>query len=403
MFARLFDGIETEGVWAAISNGLIFSARGAFIPYFFVFFQQMSSLSYTETTILLNSFVLSQSVISPLVGGLVEKVKSTLWPAILFALYISAFLIIVESRSGFFLSLALVILGAAFSTSRLVFNRRIIATAGRKGMRRTISLRAGLMTGGSFCGNAAGAFILVQFGPYPFISYVFLLFFISVCIFLITFSKPENFIKEKCTNKKIHLRSILITDFHKELIDLVPPFLLYGCWGTLLPKYIIDSLHNLSAIPAMYAATTTAIVTLTWFFNTSVFDYLRARNIKDSVYPMLSTLFFSAGSLAIAFSVHIWSVIIGGVIFVIGEIIITPHLDEISRRHGRAQTGLFIGITQAVDGAVRFIGLLTGSIIYGVLNDTGARLLTVPIIVGIALSVLAVNRFVVKPALGKKR
>ena len=118
---------------------------------------------------------------------------------------------------------------------------------------------------------------------------------------------------------------------------------------------------------------------------------------------MFSTLFFSAGALVIAFSVHIWSIVIGGVVFVIGEIIITPHLDEISRRHGGAQTGFFIGITQAADGAIRSVGLLMGSTIYGVLNDTGARVLSVPIIVGIALSVLAINRFVVKPALGKKR
>ena len=59
----------TRAVWLAIFGiGLLFLARGAFLPYFFPIFEHLTRLSYGEISLLLNLYVFSQSVCAPLAG-----------------------------------------------------------------------------------------------------------------------------------------------------------------------------------------------------------------------------------------------------------------------------------------------------------------------------------------------
>ena len=64
----------TRTVWiACLGIGLLFMARGAFVPYFFPIFEHLTDLSYGEISLLLNLYVFSQSVCAPLAGLFTDR------------------------------------------------------------------------------------------------------------------------------------------------------------------------------------------------------------------------------------------------------------------------------------------------------------------------------------------
>lgn len=56
-------------IWlVSVGIGLLFLARGAFQPYIFPLFENLGGLSYARIALLLNGYVLAQSVCAPVAG-----------------------------------------------------------------------------------------------------------------------------------------------------------------------------------------------------------------------------------------------------------------------------------------------------------------------------------------------
>src|SRR6476469_364790 len=76
-------------IWlVCIGIGLLFLARGAFQPYFFPLFENLAGLPYAQIALLLNGYVIAQSVCAPLAGWFADRTSTriALATSILFGL-----------------------------------------------------------------------------------------------------------------------------------------------------------------------------------------------------------------------------------------------------------------------------------------------------------------------------
>src|SRR3974377_31582 len=97
-----------RAVWVACAGiGLLFLARGAFLPYFFPIFENLTGLGYGEISLLLNLYVFSQSVCAPWAGWYTDRtsVRTAVGTAILLGSL--GFLVVLQVKTFALLGLAL--------------------------------------------------------------------------------------------------------------------------------------------------------------------------------------------------------------------------------------------------------------------------------------------------------
>src|SRR5260221_13767087 len=97
-------------IWlVSIGIGLLFLARGAFQPYIFPLFENLGGLSYARIALLLNGYVLAQSVCAPLAGWYADRtsVRFALMTSIAFGL---ASFLGISTRPGFAVAVVAVFL-----------------------------------------------------------------------------------------------------------------------------------------------------------------------------------------------------------------------------------------------------------------------------------------------------
>src|SRR5438270_7623368 len=111
---------STTAIWlVCVGIGLLFLARGAFQPYIFPLFEHLGGLSYAQIALLLNGYVLAQSVCAPIAGWYTDRtsVRIALATSILFGL--SSFLLI-STNPGFAISaIAVFVAGLAFVLGKI--------------------------------------------------------------------------------------------------------------------------------------------------------------------------------------------------------------------------------------------------------------------------------------------
>ncbi|MCX5646925.1 MAG: hypothetical protein NTZ17_19935 [Phycisphaerae bacterium] len=95
---------SATAIWlVCVGIGLLFLARGAFQPYIFPLFEDLGGLSYARIALLLNGYVLAQSICAPLAGWYTDRtsVRMALSTSIVFGLF--SFLLI-STSPGFLVS-----------------------------------------------------------------------------------------------------------------------------------------------------------------------------------------------------------------------------------------------------------------------------------------------------------
>src|SRR3954469_868253 len=88
-------------IWlVCVGIGLLFLARGAFQPYAFPLFEHLGGLTYAQIALLLNGYVMAQSVCAPLAGWYIDRtsVRTALATGIVFG--VASFLVI-SAKPGF--------------------------------------------------------------------------------------------------------------------------------------------------------------------------------------------------------------------------------------------------------------------------------------------------------------
>ena len=376
---------------ACISSGLLFTARGGYMPYFFPLYQGLSGLDYATTAVLLNIYLAANSVGSPFVGILVDRL--TPWQTIFLALTTNLITLVLSVFLPFFIFLALSVclLGMTFTMGRIVFNKILIGSSDEETLRRSVSIRAMLMTGGSFAGNLAAAwfaargFVLAQ---------ILLVYLILAIAWLVSFRGSINGLHAGPVTKPVFWARLpqalgnrpFVADLTRLFIALLP----YGCWGTIIPKYVLDRFGDASLIPAMYACSTLTIVALTYGFNRGISTWCHDRGFSRRAWPYVAAAFFLGGLALIASASGVVLLCVGAIAFGLGEVIFTPCMDEAVKLNAAPEAGgTYIGLVQLTEGGARLVGSAASLTIYGFLKDGASSAAVWPsIIVLFALAIV---------------
>ena len=131
--AKRAVGVATFGI------GLLFLARGAFLPYFFPIFEHLTKLSYGEISLLLNLYVFSQSLCAPLAGWFTDRtsVRITVMTAIL--LGVCGFTVILQAKGPAAFAVAMIAIGSGFVLAKIAFNGLLVDSSTQEELRRSIA------------------------------------------------------------------------------------------------------------------------------------------------------------------------------------------------------------------------------------------------------------------------
>src|SRR4051795_13623243 len=106
---------STLAIWlVCVGIGLLFLARGAFQPYAFPLFEHLGGLSYAQIALLLNGYVMAQSVCAPLAGWYTDRTSVRFALATSIVAGLASFLV-VATKPGFVVAtIAIFVAGIAF-------------------------------------------------------------------------------------------------------------------------------------------------------------------------------------------------------------------------------------------------------------------------------------------------
>lgn len=354
---------------ACLSSGLLFMARGGFMPYFFPLYEGISGLDYASIAILLNIYLASNSLGSPFVGIIIDRLEPL--HAAFLAILVNGFTFIITLYAPVFWSLAISVglLGATFTMGRVSFNKILIGASTDHTLRRSVSIRAMLMTGGSFLGNIIAAFLADKGHTATQLAFVYCILLLAWGVSLSGTNVRSNnqtakapfwtLLPSACKNR------LFILDLGRLFTALLP----YGCWGTVIPKFVFDKFNDVTVLPLMYACSTVTIVGLTYVFNQGAAVWFHKRGFPKSAWPYIAAMLFIAGLTCIAYANNIVLLCLGSIAFGLGEVVFTPCMDEAVKRNAEQEmSGTYIGLVQLTEGGARLLGSAFSLAVYGIFS-----------------------------------
>src|SRR5579862_2661736 len=137
---------STIAVWlVCVGIGLLFLARGAFQPYVFPLFEHLGGFSYARIALLLNSYVLAQSMCAPLAGWYTDRTSTRFALSTSIVCGLCSFLLI-ASKPGFAISaIAVFVAGLAFVLAKIALNTILVLRSSAEMLRRSVAKRATLL------------------------------------------------------------------------------------------------------------------------------------------------------------------------------------------------------------------------------------------------------------------
>jgi MFS family permease len=357
---------STVAIWlVCIGIGLLFMARGAFQPYAFPLFEHLGGLTYTQIALLLNGYVMAQSLCAPLAGWYTDRtsVRFALATSILFGL---ASFLVIATKPGFGIStVAVFIAGLAFILGKIALNTILVLQSSAEILRRSVAKRATLLNLGSFCGNSIAYQMTAHVGYTPHAVLLGLLH-IPLAIGLGAKQPPAprehkktwgvDSVKSLCKNRGF------LADSLRRFALVLP----YGCWGTIIPKYIIDVYHSNEKVWIVYLTSLCTTILGAHFLAVYVSAMLYRRGFKWEWWSMVSVLLYCAGLLLLIFAKNAVMLPIAIIVFICGEVLMTPCFDETAKKHsGEKEMATCMGLLHLVDGAGRLIGSAFALAMYG--------------------------------------
>jgi MFS family permease len=362
---------STIAIWlVCVGIGLLFLARGAFQPYIFPLFENLEGLSYVRIASLLNGYVLAQSLCAPLAGWYTDRtsVRTALATSIAFGL--CSFLLI-STCPGFMLSaIAVFAAGLAFVLGKISLNTLLVLHSSADTLRRSVAKRATLLNVGSFLGNSIAYQVTARVG-YRAHALLLGLLYLPLAIGLAAPAAPVA-----CTPKKTwgiaSLRTLcknkgFVADALRRFALVLP----YGCWGTVIPKYVIDQYH--SNRPVWIVALTSVCTTIVGAHFLAVYLSARLyrRGFKWEWWSMTSVILYCTGLMLLIFSRNPVMLPVAIVVFICGEVLMTPCFDETAKKHsGDAGMGTCMGLLHLVDGMGRMLGAAFSLAVYGWMRNS---------------------------------
>jgi MFS family permease len=381
---------STTAVWlVAIGIGLLFLARGAFQPYIFPLFDHLGNFSYAQTALLLNGYVLAQSVCAPLAGWYTDRMSVRGALATSIAAGLASFLLIATKPGYWIAAVAVFVAGLAFVLAKISLNTILVLHSSPETLRRSVAKRATLLNLGSFFGNSVAVEMIARVG-YQAHALVLGLLYLPLAI---GFAAPRAMEEPAASKKnawgmdnvKMLLRNkAFVADSIRRFALVLP----YGCWGTIIPKYVYDQYHSTKPVWIISLTSVSTTVIGAHFLAVYLSAKLYRRGFKWEWWSMTSVLLYCAGLMLLMFAGNPVMLPIAIIIFICGEVLMTPCFDETAKKHSSsAAMGTCMGLLHLVDGLGRMLGAAFALAVYGWMRNSSSANLYWPVVVATFLVV----------------
>jgi MFS family permease len=374
-------------IWlVCVGIGLLFLARGAFQPYAFPLFDHLGGLSYAEIALLLNGYVLAQSVCAPVAGWFTDRtsVRVALGTSIAFGL--AGFLVISTGPGFVVATVAVFAAGLAFVLGKIALNTILVLHSTAETLRRSVAKRATLLNLGSFAGNNLAYQVTTRVG-YSAHAVVLALLYLPLAIGLAAPAAPTDGPKQVWTMAGV--RALLAN--RRFLADALRRFavvLPYGCWGTIIPKFVIDRYGSTEPVVFVYLTSLCTTVVGAHVLAAYASPLLYRRGFRWEWWALVSVFFYCAGLALLSFVPSPVMLPAAVAVFICGEVVMTPCFDETAKKHGTAAgMGSCMGLLHTVDGLGRMLGAAFALAVYGWVRQSSVEAYFWPVVVATFLTV----------------
>ena len=379
---------STVAIWlVCVGIGLLFLARGAFQPYIFPLFENLGGLSYAQIALMLNGYVLAQSVCAPLAGWYTDRTSVRIALGTSIVLGLSGFLVI-STSPGFLLStLAVLVAGLAFVLGKIALNTILVLHSTADILRRSVAKRATLLNLGSFFGNSIAYQMTSRIG-YRAHAVLLSLLYLPLALGLAAPRAPSTQTSKDAwglANVKILWKN---KGFRADSLRRFAMVLPYGCWGTIIPKYVIDQYQSNEPVWIVYLTSLCTTIIGAHFLAVHMSAVLYRRGFKWEWWSMTSVLLYCAGLMLLMFAGNAVMLPVAVVVFICGEVLMTPCFDETAKKHaGDAGVATCLGLLHLVDGFGRMLGAAFALAVYGWMRNSPHEALYWPVVVVVFLCV----------------
>ncbi len=394
---------STKAIWlAAVGIGLLFLARGAFQPYIFPLFEHLDRYSYPKIAWLLNGYVLAQSICAPLAGWYTDRTSARIALATSIVLGLCGFLLI-SASPGFWISAAAVFAaGLAFVLGKISLNTILVVHSSSETLRSSVTKRATLLNLGSFFGNSVAVEMISRAG-YRNHALLLGLLYLPLALGLAAPAAPPASVEKKpcgVADRKMFLgnRGFLADGIRR--FALVLPS---GWWGTIIPKYVYDQYHSTRPVWIISLTSVCTTVIGAHFLAVYLSAKLYRRGFKWEWWSMTSVLLYCGGLILLTLASHPVMLPVAIVVFICGEVLMTPCLDETAKKHSAdAAMGTCLGLLHLADGFGRMLGAAFALAVYGWMRNTPFEKFYWPVVVSVFLCVCVALHIVIH-ALGRSK
>jgi hypothetical protein len=293
---------------------------------------------------------------------------------------------VIAAKPGFVVStIAVFVAGLAFVLGKIALNTVLVLHSSADTLRRSVAKRATLLNLGSFLGNSIAYQTTVRVG-YTAHAVLLGLLHLPLAIGLIAPPAPST-----SEHKKIWRIARVKTLCKKRgfLADSLRRFALvlpYGCWGTIIPKYVIDQYHSNEKVWVVYLTSLCTTILGAHFLAVYVSARLYRRGFQWEWWSMVSVLFYCTGLGLLVFAHRPIMLPIAVAVFICGEVVMTPCFDETAKKHsGDAGMATCLGLLHLVDGFGRMLGAAFALAMYGWMRNSPYQAFYWPVVVSVFL------------------
>jgi MFS family permease len=360
----------TRAVWVAcLGIGLLFLARGALLPYFFPIFEHLTRLSYGQISLLLNLYIFSQSVCAPLAGWFVDR--TSVRTAVVTAISLGSMGLLVMLQCDAFpvLVVAMAAVGSGFVFGKIAFNTLLVDSSSQEELRRSIAGRAMILNLGSFAGNALALQIIEGLGYKPLVLVLLAINFTLGIAYL----APRTPLHATHPAMKMGDLGTVIRNkaFLADSVRLFSIYIPYGCWGTIIPKYVIDLYGSKEPVRYVYLVSLCTLLGGSYVIGSWLAPKFYRCGFQWRWWTLVSLCCFCGGLLLLSFGGNrlLLGVAVG--VFICGEILMTPCFAETAKTHAQSgKSGTYQGVLHVFEGGGRVVGSMTALAVYGRVQGT---------------------------------
>jgi MFS family permease len=361
-----------RAAWVAcLGIGLLFLARGAFLPYFFPIFENLTKLSYGRIALLLNLYVFSQSVCAPLAGWFTDRTSVRTAVITSIALGSCGFLLMLHTAAFALFTVAMLGIGAGFVLGKIAFNTLLVDSSSQEDLRRNIAGRAVILNVGSFAGNALALQVIESLGHKPLVLLLLAANFTLAIVYL----APRPPVHAAHAPIQIaDLAGVLRNrPFIADGLRLFSIYVPYGCWGTIIPKYVIDLYQSEEPVRFIGFVSLCTYLGGSFIIGSWLAPGLYRRGFQGRWWTIVCAVCYCGGLLLLSFAGNRVLLATAIAVFICGEILMTQSFAETAKAHSQAsggKSGMYQGILHVFEGGGRVLGSMTALAVYGWLHGS---------------------------------